>query len=77
MILLVMFVPAVMMAFLFAMDALEELLFPRLTAAGDVSPLPNGTQVPSRDNAMKSSTPCELHRPVESAGSPSRAVGDG
>lgn len=38
MILLVLFVPAVMMAFLLAMDAFEELLFPRLTAAGDVSP---------------------------------------
>ncbi|MDX3611260.1 hypothetical protein [Streptomyces europaeiscabiei] len=77
MILLVLFVPAVMMAFLFAMDAFEELLFPRLTAAGDVSPLADGTQVRSPDNAMKISTPRELHGPVVSAGPPSRAVDDG
>ncbi|WP_406122534.1 hypothetical protein OHQ89_10595 [Streptomyces canus] len=77
MILLVLFVPAVMMALLFAMDALEELLFPRLTAAGDVSPPADGTQVHAPDNAMKSSTSRELHGPVESAGPPSRAVDDG
>jgi hypothetical protein len=37
-ILLALLVPALMMAFLFAMDAFEEHLFPRLTAADDVIP---------------------------------------
>lgn len=44
MILLALLVPALMMAFLFAMDALEELLFPRLTAAGDVNSPADGIQ---------------------------------
>lgn len=35
MILLALLVPALMMAFLFAMDALENLLFPRPTAEDD------------------------------------------
>ncbi|MCL7429793.1 hypothetical protein [Streptomyces sp. YS415] len=34
--LLALLVPALMMAFLFAMDALENLLFPRTTATDDV-----------------------------------------
>lgn len=37
-ILLALLVPALMMAFLFAMDALENLLFPRPTATDDVTP---------------------------------------
>ncbi|KOG33051.1 membrane protein [Streptomyces resistomycificus] len=36
MILLALLVPALMMAFLFGMDALENLLFPRPAAADDV-----------------------------------------
>ncbi|MFD5271554.1 hypothetical protein [Streptomyces sp. NPDC058335] len=38
MILLALLVPALMMAFLFAMDALEDHLFPRPTTADDASP---------------------------------------
>ncbi|OEJ28843.1 hypothetical protein AR457_34175 [Streptomyces agglomeratus] len=77
MILLVLLVPALMMAFLFAMDALEELLFPRLTAVGEVSPPADGIQVRSPDNATGRSTPRELCGPADSVGSPSRVDGDG
>lgn len=40
MILLALLMPALMMAFLFAMDALENLLFPRPAATDDSAALP-------------------------------------
>jgi hypothetical protein len=37
-VLLALLMPGLMIAFLFATDAVEDYLFPRLPAAGDVSP---------------------------------------
>jgi hypothetical protein len=42
-ILLALLVPALMMAFLFAMDTLEDLLFPRPTATHDVTAAPDAS----------------------------------
>ncbi|MFD3843435.1 hypothetical protein ACFWWC_45605 [Streptomyces sp. NPDC058642] len=50
MILLALLVPVLMMAFLFAMDALENLLFPRPTATPDVTA---ATDASSRDNPQE------------------------
>lgn len=38
MVLLALLMPGLMIAFLFATDAVEDYLFPRLPAAGDVTP---------------------------------------
>ncbi|MDQ0596142.1 hypothetical protein QF037_000487 [Streptomyces canus] len=50
MILLALLVPALMLALLFAMDALENLLFPRPTATHDVTV---ATDASSRDNQQE------------------------
>ncbi|WP_010040436.1 MULTISPECIES: hypothetical protein [Streptomyces] len=47
MILLALLVPVLMMALLFAMDALEEHLFPRPPAADEVKPATDGIEARS------------------------------
>jgi hypothetical protein len=55
-ILLALLVPALMTAFLFAMDALENLLFPHPTATHDVTPANRRVQ-PVTSNRSPSSHP--------------------
>jgi hypothetical protein len=72
-ILLALLVPALMLAFLFAMDALEDLLFPHPAATHDVTA---ATDASSRDNPQEAIQPSASQLQVGLVPGPSTTEAD-